>query len=254
MKDHLAQARAHEAEARRWLDTVTLPPWTPRDGSRDAALMAYEAGRQRGDDERAIEANVGQRQIDHATELMRETAELLRDYEAHHRAQALIATRETVEFDRIAKAERNALAAARLEAWLAGASRFPIRYSDACRATDHPLRVIGRPDLEAAARGEASDESCRVELHDNVVDFETFPPVKRPPAPPNLKQVDGELGDPVVVESLMAASGMLDSTTLVRRHRSGGLVPVSLSTPDPRFDPARPVYVNGYLFRPAKED
>lgn len=71
----------------------------------------------------------------------------------------------------------------------------------------------------------------------------------------NLKPATGLMADPDVVEGLMAAAGMIDATesTPVRLDGVADLVSMRFSTGDPRFDPLKPVTVNGYLYRPAKE-
>ncbi len=76
----------------------------------------------------AVERATGQRQLDEAGALIRETATLLRGYEAHHEAKAQRASErggrdletEAAVDDARSKARRNGAMAARLEAWLAG--------------------------------------------------------------------------------------------------------------------------------------
>lgn len=66
-------------------------------------------------------------------------------------------------------------------------------------------------------------------------------------AEPNVRPVQ----DPLVLEGLMAAAGLLDATARPLSVVSDGVF--RLQTPDPRFSPAQPVRVNGYLFHPATE-
>lgn len=74
-------------------------------------------------------------------------------------------------------------------------------------------------------------EDCKARFGQNVVVGLTF----RGPA-------RGKRMDPEVMEGLLAASGQIDGTR-----------PFPLQTPDPRFDPRRPVTVNGFPFTPATE-
>ena len=83
-------------------------------------------------DQWADERRIGQQQLDDARALMVETAELLRGYEAHHRDKMEPLAPDSPE--RIAaeaKVDRNALAAARLEAWVAGEDRYPVSLNPA---------------------------------------------------------------------------------------------------------------------------
>lgn len=171
-------------------------------------LSAYEAGADQAEAEFAIERSTGQAQLDDATALMREAAELFRAYERHHRD---IAKRTGARTGREEKAERNALMAARLEAWLDGKGIYPITADGAYGAH---------------------------------ADF------RRPPAEPNVRPVTGALGDPEVVEGLMAASGMIDASVSLSMATATAF---RLQTPDPRFDPGKPVLVNGFLYTPATE-
>lgn len=171
-------------------------------------LSAYEAGADQAEAEFAIERSTGQAQLDDATALMREAAELFRAYERHHRD---IASRTGARTGREEKAERNALMAARLEAWLDGKGLYPITADGA---------YVAHADF------------------------------RRPPAEPNVRPVTGALGDPEVVEGLMAASGMIDATVPLSLATATAF---RLQTPDPRFDPDKPVLVNGFLYTPATE-
>lgn len=67
----------------------------------------------------------------------------------------------------------------------------------------------------------------------------------------NVRPVErGPLADPDVVEGLLAASGQVDATCPLSLAKATAF---RLQTPDPRFDPSRPVCVNGFLYHPATE-
>lgn len=89
-------------------------------------------------DQRAIEQATGQRQLDDATALMTEARDLFFEYERHHRAKIErfpgrpdvpehVAAFKVLQ----AKADRNALMAARLDAWLAGEDAYPVSLNPA---------------------------------------------------------------------------------------------------------------------------
>lgn len=132
MSDSLARARESALE---WLSG-----YDPGDGhglvaqqaldpgsmfTQPVVVDAYVAGANQASDEWAVERATGQRQLDDATALMTEAAQLLRGYEAHHRKRATEGSCNTSAMS-LAKAERNALMAARLEAWLAGEDHYPV--------------------------------------------------------------------------------------------------------------------------------
>lgn len=182
-------------------------------------------------DQWAVERATGQRQLDDAGSLMRETAELLRGYEAHHQGKVdrLVASgardpdTEAAVDDARSKTRRNALAAARLEAWLGGADRYPVRLAD----------VPGEDS--AVAHGQAINpaEVLR-DIAEGMVDGETIKGVDHA----SFDQVADQLARPVPW----------------RKEGVADLVAVRLNTGDPRFDPALPATINGYLYVPAKEN
>lgn len=80
------------------------------------------------EDEHTIRVAEGQRQLDDAASLMREAVDLFRSYEKHHKGEAFrLHCGSDVHRNRMAKAETNALMAARLEAWLRGEDFYPIK-------------------------------------------------------------------------------------------------------------------------------
>jgi hypothetical protein len=191
------------------------------------------------EDAMALERSTGQRQLDDATALMREAAELFRFYEAHHADRAASAleqlTRCRPELDRKqvllaqlatsnVKRDRNALMASRLEAWLRGEDRYPV--------TVGPQEaVIGADgDLIPVTRlGETPKRQAIV--HSNV----------RP-------VTSGPMADPGMASMVaMALAG--DAPALGMDGPT-----FRLQTADPRFDPNRPLVVNGHPFTPATED
>lgn len=245
MRERLAQARTREA-AERWVaqqEKGVPVPDQVRMGAhsfRTFRLEAFVAGAEMAteecsrihraeQDDWGVERATGQRQLDDATALMREAAELLRSYEAHHRAKADAIGRgydnATIKRqglrERLEKAERNALMAARLEAWLAGEDRYPVRTVD----------LPGVTSREQAER---------------MADWR-----RNGPWGSNVRPVErGPLADPDVVEGLLAASGQVDATCPLSLAKATAF---RLQTPDPRFDPSRPVCVNGFLYHPATE-
>lgn len=198
-------------------------------------LEAFVAGFDQADQEFTIERATGQRQLDDATALMTEAAELLRSYERHHHARwsaareqlrrttapAAVASLTEQASEAEEKAERNALMAARLEAWLAGEDRYQVK------AVDLP----GVTSREQAER---------------MADWR-----RNGPWGSNVRPVErGPLADPDVFEGLLAASGQVDATCPLSPAKATAF---RLQTPDPRFDPSRPVCVNGFLYHPATE-
>lgn len=61
------------------------------------------------------------------------------------------------------------------------------------------------------------------------------------------------LMDPAVVEGLLASAGVIEAAAAEVDQVTGtaDLVSIRLATGDPRFDPDKPLTVNGYLFHPA---
>lgn len=73
----------------------------------------------------------------------------------------------------------------------------------------------------------------------------------------NLRPItSGPLADPDVLEGLMASAGMIDAVEGAPHRLEGvaDLVAFRLTTGDPRFDPEKPVTVNGYLYRPVAKE
>ena len=208
MSNNLAPVRARETACEDWLSTVEANDGTPDSYRRQGFLTGAEwaedrcgaihAGEQ-GDwaDERASY----RRRLDEAATLMRETAELLRGYEKHHRdqaahlaAQGTGATMER-EQDRQAKADRNALAAARLEAWVDPASQ-PVQATREVPGEDVMVahgQVIDLP-------GVTSREQARRLAHH--ADPTRFTPV------PGFAGLD-----PEILEALQATAGEAERVT-----------------------------------------
>jgi hypothetical protein len=244
MKRNHTPARAREAAE--W-----LAAYDPDDGlgkvgpqahdpgttfTQPVVIAAFAAGADQADAEWAIERSTGQRQLDDAGALMREAAELLRGYEAHHgrRAETYAAAGlKPKQSESLAKAERNALMASRLEAWLRGEDHYPVTLSP----VEHVEFVRDQPGLDCGGRV-TRDQSLRRHytsrgdahpLYDNIENFGTLPPFAygERECRPRLR--------PEIVREIAKRTN------------------VALTTPDPRFDPLAPLTVNGYLFRPAKE-
>lgn len=258
MRDNHGRACARESAREDWLATregLVIP------GANDLLREAFDTGAEwaegdcgaihsREQEEWAVERATGQRQLDDAGALMREAAELLRGYENHHRVRAADYFDGTDGHKAAtAKAERNALMAARLEAWLDGDDRYPVstRQTVSVKVEAAPPGNIDEgASLPADVRAAMS---IRREPGEDAV---TAHAERRPVAErPNVKLVTkGPLADPQVVEGLLAASGQTDATHPLSLAKAGAF---RLQTGDPRFDPARPVCVNGYLYQPATE-
>lgn len=247
------------------------------------------------------ETRVGQAQLDLATAVIREGAQLTRFYERSHLAKLErwgpgsggLALGSPEAIDTKAKADRNAHMAARFEAWLRGEDRLPLpapsipglnpadaarHYSEEVAArvglgVDHASFNREAAQLDQVGEDEGCHDACEppvfeVPGEDMVVSHAIeFPGVtsletarrQADARRSNLRPVtDGALADPVIVEGLLAAAGMLDATdpdaAPVRLQGVADLVAFRLNTGDPRFDPSKPVCVNGFLFHPATKD
>ncbi len=191
----------------------------------DAAqrIVAYLGAIHREEqDQWAEERQIGQRQLDDATALFTETAALLRGYEKHHRDEAFRLGCGTDEHrDRTAKAERNALAAARLEAWLAGEERYPTNPAEALR-----------------------------QIAERMVDGETIKGVDHA----SFDAAAAKLAEPGVPdEENPEASAEWFEGARWRTEGVADLAAFRVTTGDPRFDPAGPVVINGFLYHPAHQ-
>ena len=275
MKRNLAGARARES-ARAYVEGREARAPVPAmvritDSSLRAFRMAahfcgFFAGRADAEAEFAIERAEGQRQLDHATALMREAADLFRSYERHHRTQmGYNSVEEARQYrggadvervkDRLAKAERNALAAARLEAWLRGESIYPItaggEYVAHAQFRQPPVErhefVHDQPGL--AHECEEADRQTqqmldrtpgrRIERFANRDGY----------GGSNVRPVTaGPLAEPGVADGIASALGLDEPGKALAM---AGETRFQLVTADPRFDPHAPLCVNGYPFNPA---
>lgn len=167
-------------------------------------------------DQWAIERATGQRQLDDAGALMREAAELFREYEAHHRAKIDSEERDV----RTHRAERNALAAARLEAWLAGKDRYPTNPAEALR-----------------------------DIAERMVDGETIKGVDHA----SFDRAAAACNE-IVVSHVPPEEDRSPRSAPWRQEGVADLAAFRITTGDPRFEPSAPVTVNGFLYVPAKEN
>lgn len=214
----------------------------------DAALRikAYLGAIHREEqDQWAIERATGQRQLDDARALMVETAELLRGYEEHHRAKVPAEPGNGLaRFEgqlAAEKADRNALAASRLEAWVRGEDRYPVQ------ASENPAEVLrgiaertaeecgltvdhASFDQAAARLAETPGEDSAV-AHGQVIDLpgvtsrEQAERLARHDDPTRFTPVPGFTGlDPEILEALQATAGetaALDPVGLPVSKRGG---------------------------------
>lgn len=228
--------------------------FTKSDAARAARAMLVARDRFGAiEDEQALERATGQRQLDDATALMTEAAETFRRYEAHHldKAQTLWdAANPKASDDSAAKAKVNALIAARLEAWLRGEDQYPVKVSH-----DHPDGMtmhVQAPHLPPQIIRSQSAGQITSVIADDIpeADEEWF---KR-------ATLRGPVPNEVIVRHVPPADegGCKDALRSSRTEpeRTDSVAEPAafrLNTPDPRFDPAKPVTVNGFLYLPTKE-
>ena len=244
----------------------------------DAWIAGAEASDDLNEAEFAIERAVGQRQLDEASALMREAAALFMGYAEHHKNRAAEADRRgDIEGVRasLKKAHVNLAMAAALKEWLAP----NVPGEDTAVSHGQVIDFPGVTSREQAERMRDWRDRTRPGWWDKPLGIDRFAipaeiaengdlvPVdsgktvedcrqrfaNRPGygEPPNVRlpSVAG-LRDPVVVEGLMAAAGLIDATDPISLATATAF---RLQTPDPRFNPSEPVVVNGFLYHPATE-
>lgn len=254
MKRNLACARAEEAAE--WLQG-----YDPDDGhgavgdqaadpasmfTQPVVIAAFIAGAEKADDlaeaEFAIERAVGQRQLDEASALIMEASALFLGYGEHHQARA-------DEFEKsgdveacaasLRKARVNMSMAVSLREWLSGDVQGMT--CPHCRGRQFARVDEAKPGGGFGPGPMLRCVSCKETL------LVPIPAAKA--SQPNIKPVtSGHLADPVVIESLIESLG--GPVHCLSAVKAGAF---RLQTPDPRFDPARPVCVNGFLYTPATE-
>lgn len=183
MSNDLARARVRKA-ADDWLAgqeyQVPLPPkrigLTP-DSFRTFMLEAFVAGASYSEDEHTITVATGQRQLDTATALMTEAVSMLRETEALHRRHAASAGATPGPES---MAERNALMAERLSAWLRGEEFFPVKpgtLSPADQAVQEEFvsAALAAGIDQISEADEPGIENCR-QRFENVENFSGFVP------------------------------------------------------------------------------
>lgn len=236
-----------------------------------------------------------------AGELIAEAAALFRSYEAHHREKvtaAIVARKEAEEAGREpdplldivqlrAKAERNALAAARLEAWVAGEDRYPTNPAEALRQIAE--RMVDGESIKGVDH--ASFDAAAAKLAEPVIRADQIVPHSLGRAAVVLlgeRLIKDMAGVALIEEGTgwVKVHGVRDAAALFNvlrlakiaaeegqpdeenpeasaewfagaRWRTDGVADLAafrITTGDPRFDPAGPVTINGFLYRPAKED
>lgn len=267
------------------LIAAAYPDLRPDIGRDGAGVRSPLADLESAQDEATIERAEGQRQLDQAAALMREASELLRGYEAHHLAKAEAhndrsracrdaydaAAESRLRDEALGKANRNALMAHRLEAWLSGE---PLPGSmDAADQAAQEAFVSAALDAGVDQISEADEPPPRVRQRDLLAEVIGRPVHKSG----GDYQFEGEIRAIIPKRSGALRYAVEDDRGLLlimnasqcgldhreefmgahARHRPDGVADLTafrLTTPDPRFDPAKPVCVNGYLYRPTKED
>ncbi len=283
MKRNLAHGRAHESTAAFW-----LADYEPADGhgkvghpieatalfGPDVVLDAFEAGHDHAEAGWTIERSTGQTQLDGATALMREAADLFRSYQKHHAARAVAEPDLMKRGGSIEKAARNALMAARLEAWLAGEDTYPVSTDAILESGAELLAIHATAEVDASGTGSTGISTQILEgqtsftgyltITTNVTATLDFPgelsltalmvvdeaaPAKEGGS--NVRPVTiGPLSEPGVADGVASALGLVEPAAALSLATEAVF---RLQTPDPRFDPRGPVRVNGYLFHPATE-
>lgn len=121
------------------------------------------------------------------------------------------------------------------------------KFKDACLMCDAP----------AAQEAQAKAATNAVFAEHLEAWLDAYPVVlPKPEYRGNLKPVDGPLSDPAMIDGLLNAIDDIATTGTREPHRPDGvadLLAFRINAPDPRFDPSKPVTVNGYLYRPVKE-
>lgn len=254
MSDNLACARVRDALE--WLSG-----YDPEDGhgtvgvqaldilsmfTQPVVLAAFVAGVDQAETGFAIERSTGQRQLDDATALMLEACGLFERYARHHQGradEAKAAEDHEAERASLDKVLVNLLMLSRLKAWLAGEDHYPVSLP---AAVERVALIRDLPGLECGEErrvldfpGVAMQDEAR-RIADSLRNRLS-----------NVRPVTtGPLADPDVVEGLMGSAGM---TAEARSLSTVKATAFRLQTGDPRFDPTKPLCVNGYLFTPATE-
>lgn len=185
----------------------------------------------------AIERAVGQRQLDEALCLMAEAAALFMGYADHHKARAAEAAEPELQRASLKKAQVNLAMALGLREWIAGV--------DPTVPLDGAVQLLRASRAKAMPGGEHQGER-----RDNVVDLHAERFANRD-GYGNVRPVTtGPLADPAVVAGIANAIEPGEPATSLSSIKA---LAFQLHTSDPRFDPARPVLVNGHPFTPATE-
>lgn len=209
-----SHARAHARRLAAQSWAERHAPRFPENWSRALIEAAFIDGAQWAEDDWTIDRAVGQRQLDTAGTLIRHAMVFF----AARKDEPDRSPVERIMFGRMA---------ARLDLWLDGKDQPPLTPLEEARF---------KADLQAA-------------------DLRVRPAVREAPTS-NVRPISGgPLADPAMVMAVFDTIGLGDDqpAAVDRPEGVADLVALRLRTPDPRFDPAKPVTVNGYLYRPAKE-
>jgi hypothetical protein len=133
------------------------------------------------------------------------------------------------------------------------------------RIGDNPCEVRARVDAYLSTHDRGAEAGGGNLLHGGAARVITELVPCRPLRPTgtmqlsNLREVtSGPLADASVLDGLMDIVAPADGPAPAAPHETVSALAFSLITGDPRFDPARPVKVNGFLYvpadRPTKED
>lgn len=228
MSDNLACARTRESAAR-WLAKQEAPARLddlPAYGEEEM-LGAFVAGAQDAEDEWCIERATGQRQLDEALCLIAEAAALFTGYAEHHKNRAAEPAEPEVQAASLRKAQVNLSMALSLREYMAAVE--PTLPLDDVVALLQRLRVNHMPGKVV----HAAERFANREGYGNVRPVTT-----------------GPLADPAVVDGIAAAIEPGEPATSLSSIKAHAF---QLHTSDPRFDPAKPVLINGFPFTPATE-
>lgn len=235
------------------------------------AIFAYLGAIHRG------EQDLWHERFEAAGELIAEAAALFRSYEAHHQAkvpelQALlerakggepIFTDEQAIADVQAKAERNGKIADKLERWLLDRNPAEVLRQAAAGMVDgETIKGVDHAAFDRAADfldQPAGPIGHRVAKRSGDYEFDGEVVAIIPKRSGAIRYaVEDDRGLLLVMNArqcgLPEPEDRSPRSAPWRQEGVADLAAFRITTSDPRFDPAGPVTINGFLYRPAKED
>ncbi|APZ81791.1 hypothetical protein vBEliSR6L_26 [Erythrobacter phage vB_EliS_R6L] len=204
-----------------------------------------------------------------AGELIAEASALFRSYEAHHRAEAdRLAAQGTgatadQERNRAEKAERNGKIADKLERWLLDRNPAEVLRQAAAGMVDgETIKGVDHASFDRAA--DFLDQTAgpighRVSKRSGDYEFDGEVVAIIPKRSGAIRYaVEDDRGLLLVMNArqcgLPEPEDRSPRSAPWRQQGVADLAAFRITTADPRFDPAGPVTINGFLYRPVKED